>query len=137
MRQDHEWVAAPAIIHNVSPCGALLETLVPCRVGSLAYLSIPNTAPVLVRIARIEGQPPRQWAGVAALHMPIYLPAQPPSPVPRTSSLDLPWPCSVNDIRREYRKSAKKLHPDVGGSHAEFVELSKEVHRILHLLQRT
>jgi hypothetical protein len=33
---------------------------------------------------------------------------------------------TVEELKREYKKLAKKYHPDLGGSHQEFINLKKE-----------
>jgi hypothetical protein len=43
------------------------------------------------------------------------------------STLGLSQPFSTSDVRRAYKRLAKKAHPDTGGSHQEFIKL-KEAH---------
>jgi hypothetical protein len=138
-RDWEQLVAAPALVLNISTGGALIETPAPCRVGSLAYLSMPASPAVLVRVARRDGLPSDNRYGLAALHMPICIPpllgSDEHSEVSMNQSLDVSWPCSAEEIRRAYRASAKRLHPDVGGTEAEFIELNREVNRMLSLLR--
>ena len=39
--------------------------------------------------------------------------------------LELKYPASADEVKRAYKKQARKLHPDAGGSHESFLHLRK------------
>lgn len=43
---------------------------------------------------------------------------------------------NLEDLRKEYRKLAKKLHPDCGGNEAEFKAMSDEYEKVFAELER-
>jgi hypothetical protein len=49
------------------------------------------------------------------------------------SLLGLPFPCTVAEVRAAYRTLAKRVHPDRGGSHDEFLQLQAAYEQALHL----
>lgn len=62
------------------------------------------------------------WAGsVSAWAMPNLF------PVESLTILGLSLPCTRADVRRAYKRLAKKAHPDLGGSQQAFIKL-KEAH---------
>ena len=47
--------------------------------------------------------------------------------------LGLSFPCTVAEVKAAYRKLAKCVHPDRGGSHDEFLALQVAYEQALHL----
>lgn len=47
--------------------------------------------------------------------------------------LNLSWPCTVSEVKAAYRGLAKRIHPDAGGSHAEFLALQVAYEEALRL----
>lgn len=39
--------------------------------------------------------------------------------------LELDWPTTLQEVKQSYRRLAKQLHPDVGGSKEQFINLGK------------
>lgn len=53
------------------------------------------------------------------------------------SLLELSFPCTVAEVKAAYRELAKRVHPDQGGSHSEFLELQAAYEQALHLCRYT
>jgi hypothetical protein len=51
--------------------------------------------------------------------------------------LALSFPCTVAEVKAAYRELAKRVHPDQGGSHSEFLELQAAYEQALHLCRYT
>ena len=49
--------------------------------------------------------------------------------------LHLPPEASLADVRMQYRKLAKRSHPDVGGKHADFLLLQQAYEQVMTYLQ--
>lgn len=54
-------------------------------------------------------------------------------PPPCLARLNLTFPCTAADVRRAYRKMAKRLHPDQGGQAEEFLALQTAYEQALAL----
>ncbi|GIX48229.1 MAG: hypothetical protein KatS3mg131_2440 [Candidatus Tectimicrobiota bacterium] len=48
--------------------------------------------------------------------------------------LGLTWPCTTAEVKRAFRRQAKRLHPDVGGDSEAFQRLCRAYHEALALL---
>ena len=53
------------------------------------------------------------------------------------SLLALSFPCTVAEVKAAYRELAKRVHPDQGGSHSEFLALQTAYEQALHLCRYT
>ncbi len=51
------------------------------------------------------------------------------------SLLHLPAEVSLAEVRTQYRELAKRYHPDVGGSHADFLALQQAYEQVVEYLQ--
>jgi|SRR5882724_435535 len=60
-------------------------------------------------------------------------PEQRYSPAASISIFNLPSPFTAHDVNREYKKLARTLHPDAGGTHEQFVELQRTRDEALRL----
>ena len=63
--------------------------------------------------------------------------AEPPAvpPVPRCIAvLELPWPCTLQDVKRAFRTKAKAAHPDAGGNSEAFQSLHESYKEALTLV---
>jgi hypothetical protein len=49
--------------------------------------------------------------------------------------LGLTFPCTLDDVRTAYHNRAKLMHPDVGGNHDDFIELNRNYHCVVLLLE--
>jgi hypothetical protein len=47
--------------------------------------------------------------------------------------LNLSWPCTVSEVKAAYRRLVKRIHPDAGGSHDEFLALQVAYEEALRL----
>lgn len=64
---------------------------------------------------------------------PLRDPEQHYRSAPAISSFNLPTPFTAHDVNREYKKLARTLHPDAGGTHEQFVELQRTRDEALRL----
>jgi hypothetical protein len=51
-------------------------------------------------------------------------------------ALGLRLPCSINDVKRAYRRLAKELHPDRGGDRHRFMQLQRNCEAALAFLRQ-
>lgn len=50
------------------------------------------------------------------------------------SVLGLSYPCTKDDVKRAYKRLAKQLHPDSGGSHEKFIALNAAYEQAMRCL---
>ncbi len=49
--------------------------------------------------------------------------------------LQLPAEVSLTDVHTQYRRLAKRYHPDAGGDHSDFLALQQAYERVVEYLQ--
>lgn len=49
-------------------------------------------------------------------------------------TLELSWPCTVEEVKAAYRRLVKTAHPDGGGDHARFLRLPTAYEQALRLV---
>jgi hypothetical protein len=69
--------------------------------------------------------PPHAW---------LYRGAPPDLKAP-LAALGLAWPTTRDDVKRAYRKTARKAHPDAGGSREDFVRVNDAYRALLGALR--
>src|SRR5687767_3967740 len=67
-----------------------------------------------------------------------HLPAWARLETPRCIAVfDLPWPCTLDQLRRAYRNKVKVLHPDRGGDPQSFLVLQEHFEQALVLVTQS
>jgi hypothetical protein len=78
----------------------------------------------------------RQEAPRPAFAPAVAMPVAPPAAPACIDLLGLPWPCTADEVKAAYRRRALQLHPDRGGSEAEFIALRNAYEEALELCSK-